>query len=379
MFALPFAAVGVGMGVWLASTLVTYLSARSWVETPATIIRTDLKVHHGRKSTTYEVTAEYRYDFGGRKYTGNRVGLASGPDNIGSFHQNAYRELSDCQKSGTPFPCFVNPADPAQALLYRDLRWEMVAFQMIFVLAFGGVGFGLLFGGLTAMGRQRAEAALAKAHPQSPWMWKADWAAGRIVSSAKKTMLAALTIALFWNLVTAPLWLVLPGEILDKGNGWALLGLVFPAIGLLLAGWAIFCVLRWRKFGQSVLQMAFVPGVIGGQFAGVIQTSAKVRPEDGFHLRLRCVRQVTTGSGKQRRTSESTLWEEEGTVMHELLEDQAEQSAIPVEFQIPSDCEPSDERNPNDRTLWRLTASAKVPGIDYSVAFEVPVFKTAPN
>ena len=152
-------------------------------------------------------------------------------------------------------------------------------------------------------------------------MWKADWAAGRIVSSAKTTMLAALTFAAFWNLVTAPLWLVLPGEILDKGNGWALLGLVFPAIGLLLAGWAIFCVLRWRKFGQSVLQMAFVPGVIGGQFAGVIQTSAKVRPEDGFHLRLRCVRQVTTGSGKQRRTSESTLWEEEGTVMHELLED----------------------------------------------------------
>jgi hypothetical protein len=50
-----------------------------------------------------------------------------------------------------------------------------------------------------------------------------------------------------------------------------------------------------------------------------------------------------------------------------------------VEFQIPSDCEPSDERNPNDRTLWRLTASAKVPGIDYSATFEVPVFKTTPN
>ena len=176
---------------------------------------------------------------------------------------------------------------------------------------------------------------MAKAHPDSPWMWKADWAAGRIVSSAQKTMLAALTIALFWNMVTAPLWFVLPGEILDKGNRWALLGLIFPAIGLLLAGWAIVSILRWRKFGQSVLQMAFVPGVIGGQLAGVIRTSAKVRPEDGFHLRLRCVRRITTGSGKQRSTSESILWEEERIVMHELLEDQAEQSAIPVEFQIP--------------------------------------------
>ena len=72
----------------------------------------------------------------------------------------------------------------------------------------------------------------------------------------------------------------------------------------------------------------------------MIQTSAKVRPEDGFHLLLRCVRRITTGSGKQRSTSESVLWEDERTVMHELLEDQAEQSAIPVEFQIPSTAAP---------------------------------------
>ncbi len=63
--------------------------------------------------------------------------------------------------------------------------------------------------------------------------------------------------------------------------------------------------------------------------------------------------------------------------MHELLEEQAEQSAIPVEFQIPADCHPSDERNSDDQTLWRLTSAAKVPGIDFSATFVVPVFKIA--
>lgn len=169
----------------------------------------------------------------------------------------------------------------------------------------------------------------------------------------------------------------MPGEILGKGNLWLLLFMLFPAIGLVLAGWAVFCVLRWLKFGQSEFQMADVPGRIGGQLAGVVRTSAKVRPEDGFHLALRCVRRITTGSGKQRNTTERVLWEDQQTVMHELLEDEPDVSAIPVIFQVPADCQPSDDRDANDQTLWRLTASAKVPGIDYSATFEVPVFATA--
>jgi len=377
LFALPFAAVGVGMGVWLASTFGTYLSARNWIETPARIVRADLKVQHGQKSTTYQVTAEYVYEYGGRKYRGYRVGLSGGSDNVGSFQQDAYGELSTYRQSGKPFRCYVNPGRPENAILYRDLRWEMIALQLIFVLAFGGAGFGLLISGLLAYRTQRAETALAATHAEAPWMWKADWAAGQIVSSSRNTMLAALAVALFWNVVSSPLWLVLPHEILDRSNRLALIGLVFPAIGLILVYWAVFCFLRWRKYGQSVFQMASVPGVIGGQLAGVIRTSAKVRPEDGFHLLLRCVRRMTTGSGKQRSTSERIVWEDERVVMHELLDDQSEQSAIPVVFQIPYDCRPSDEQTPNDQTLWRLTASAEVPGIDYAATFLVPVFKTA--
>jgi hypothetical protein len=376
LFAVPFAAVGVGMCVWIICTLVTYFSAQNWVETPATIVRTELKSFRG-KSTTYQVTADYTYQFGGQAYTGHRVSLNGDPDNLGSFHQDAYRELSGYQKSKKPFRCYVNPAQPDEALLYRDLRWEMLALQMIFALVFGAIGFGMLIGGLMSYKTSRAEAALAAAHPNTPWMWKTDWAAGSMVSSSKGVMVAALLLAVFWNVVTAPLWLVLPGEILNKGHRWALLGLLFPAIGLALIGWAVYSFLRWRKFGQSVFQMASVPGVVGGQLAGVVRTSAKIRPEDGFHLLLRCVRRITTGSGKQRSTVEHTLWEDEGTVMHELLEDQAEVSAIPVEFQIPFDCQPSDGRNSDDQTIWRLTASAAVPGIRYSATFEVPVFRTA--
>jgi len=376
LLSLPFAAGGVGVAVWLAYTFLTYLSAQHWVETPAHIVHAELKISRG-KGASYQAIAEYTYEFGGRKYKGDRVGLTGGADNIGSFQQNAYRELSNYEKFGKPFRCFVNPARPEEALLYREMRWEMAAIQVFIVLIFGFLGFGMMIGGMACYRKERARAALAAAHPESPWMWRADWAAGRIVASTKATMFSAVVLAAFWNLVSAPLWLVLPGEIVRKGNYWALLGMVFPAIGLLLVLWAVYSIRRWMKYGQSEFQMADVPGVVGGQLAGVVRTSAKVRPDDGFHLVLRCVRRITTGSGKQRNTTEKILWEFKQIVMHELLEDEPELSAIPVVFSIPHDCWPSDDQNRDDQTIWRLTASAKVPGIDYSATFEVPVFKTA--
>ena len=36
------------------------------------------------------------------------------------------------------------PSRPEEAVLYRNLRWQMLLFQSVFVLAFGGVGFGML-------------------------------------------------------------------------------------------------------------------------------------------------------------------------------------------------------------------------------------------
>ncbi len=376
LFALPFAAVGVGFGGWMGSTLVAHLKMRGWQEVPARIVHADLKAHRG-KSTTYEVTAEYAYQCGGRPYTGRRVSLYGGSDNVGSFHQDAYRQLSQYQKSGRPFRCYVDPQRPAEAILYRDLRWEMIGFQSIFVLLFGGVGFGLLAAGLWGYRTARAEGVLAAAHPQEPWLHKPDWAAGTVVSSNRVGMLCGLAAAAFWNVISAPLWFTLPGEIVGKGNRLALLGAIFPAVGLGLIACAVYLVLRWRRFGQSFFQMAAVPGVVGGQLAGVVRTSAKVRPADGFRLTLSCLEKVTsTKGGKNRSTSENVLWQDDQVVNRDLLEQDPSHTAIPVLFAIPYECRPTDKTLPNSQTIWRLEVKAKVPGVDYGAAFDVPVFKT---
>jgi hypothetical protein len=52
-------------------------------------------------------------------------------------------------------------------------------------------------------------------------------------------------------------------------------------------------------------------------------------------------------------------------------------ATIPIAFAIPADARPCDDRNADDRVLWRLRVDADVPGVDYSSVFEVPVFRTA--
>jgi len=256
-------------------------------------------------------------------------------------------------------------------------QWMNGIFFSIFGLIFGGFGFGLWVGLFYASRAKKRTDAIKAAHPQEPWLWKDQWAGGCIRSSTRSAMITACIFALFWNFISITVCaMVIPAE-LKKGNHKALFALIFPVIGVGLLIWAARETIRWKKFGESIFKMLSVPGVPGGQLNGAIQTSVKIRPEDGFHLKLRCINRVTTSSGKNSSTTENILWEDEKTMARELLADDPRRSGIPVFFQIPSDCRESDDSNSNNRILWRLDAGAKVPGVDYFAQFEVPVFRTA--
>ena len=192
----------------------------------------------------------------------------------------------------------------------------MATFTTVFVWAFGGGGFQLIDRRGAGRSPGPCKAALASA-PGRALLWRDEWAEGNLRSSAENALVVALVVATAgtrsWPRCGSALLEVL------KGNRVALVGLILPAIGVGLLGWAVVAVLRWHKFHESLLQLAAVPGVIGGRLAGVIHTLAKIQPEDGFHLSLKCIHRMTTGSGKNRSTSDRVIWEDEQIVAHELL------------------------------------------------------------
>lgn len=254
--------------------------------------------------------------------------------------------------------------------------WKDGAFLTAFGLVFACAGFGIMAATIYGSGLAKRKDARKTAHPDEPWLWNAEWAGGRIRGEGKGTMVSAWVFAGIWNAISAPLLVMVLREVREKNNTLALLGLAFPVIGAALAVWAIKATVRWRKYGRSTFEMASVPGVIGGQLGGAVLTNVNIRPEHGFSVTLTCINRVHTGSGDTSSTSEHIRWQEKRTAAREILAADPTRSAIPVQFTIPYDAEPTDDTNPNDRILWRLEVGAEVPGVDYHAQFEVPVFKT---
>lgn len=56
--------------------------------------------------------------------------------------------------------------------------WGEAGISLVFALAFGGMGFGLLAVTLRGRGRAREVERLQAEHPDQPWLWRADWTAG---------------------------------------------------------------------------------------------------------------------------------------------------------------------------------------------------------
>lgn len=254
-------------------------------------------------------------------------------------------------------------------------RWTDAGLFAIFAVSFGGMAS--FFLGAALRGKRRADrvARLRAARPEAPWTWRPDWADGRIESGSRKRLAFVLFFALLWNAIAMPAPFFAWPAITEQGERAALLVFVFPLVGLFLVVWAVRELIRHRKFGVPVLELASTPGVIGHGISGEVCVSAPLEPYGGFAAKLVCVRRVTTGSGKNRSTSERILWQEERQVTDGRRE--YNRTLIPVSFPIPADALDSDDSNPNNQIVWRIEVGADVPGVDFAAGFEVPVFRTA--
>jgi hypothetical protein len=170
---------------------------------------------------------------------------------------------------------FVDPDDPAQAVLNRDLRWGMLMLKAAFALVFGGVGFALMFAARHGGKKLAAEQALEARYPDEPWRSRPEWANGRIAGSTRTAAYAAIAFAALWNLVSLPAATFVPREVAG-GNTLAAVALLFPLVGAGLAAWAIRAWWRLKRFKVATLILSRTPVALGGRLAGSIRVDAEV-------------------------------------------------------------------------------------------------------
>ncbi len=371
LFALPFAAVGLWMLYSVSTTLADALEMRSWHPVEAQLLRGGYETRSG-DSTTFEAFADYRYEFDGRTYTGDRVSLSPGGDNIGDYQRELGSRLADAHASGASVTVWVDPAAPASSILDRTIRWGLVGFKSLFIVVFGGIGFGLLY----AVWRAKASGDPANpAFQASPWLANDDWQSASIRSGSKAAMWAAWIFAALWCAISAPLPFIVYEEVLEKDNYLALVALLFPVVGLGLLAWATSKTLEWRRFGATPVVLDPFPGSIGGHVGGTIETRLPYASGQRFVVTLTSLESRVSGSGKNRSRSESAVWQDEqvatarpGTYGTRLM----------FRFDVPADLEPADAiRGGDSYNIWRLNVAADLPGTDLDRNFDIPVYPTA--
>ncbi|MCB1277628.1 DUF3592 domain-containing protein [Prosthecobacter sp.] len=382
LFGLPFIVAGLAIGGFLYfPAITTWWSARGWEEVPCWIESADMKTSHSSKGgSTQKTEAQYRYRYRGQTYHSDEVGLTGGSDNIGDFQEKAHAQIRQFAGGEQPFRCFVNPARPEQAVLFRDLRWGLMLLTSVFPLLFPLAGFAVSVGG----GWEARKAARArrqeKAHPGEPWRWRTEWE-GETVQASTNVLPILLIVTGWILLVEGPLALaiIVSGELMRVPlSALALLPLLLAWI----PGSAAWRRLKTRlAFGHPSLWLKQRPVRPGHTFEGELRFDRVLSPRAVVEARLLCQRQITRLNGKGRMTTKETLWEHSETLSAAEARREMNGVAVPLRVEIPRGlpCSVVEETafapHGNEEHLWTLELT---PGNGGKPAvFPLPVFRTA--
>jgi hypothetical protein len=283
-----------------------------------------------------------------KKYNSNKVYFNFVSYNIGRFHQNTFHKLDTARLSKKSFPCWVNPANPEEVVLIRDLRPEMIGFQLIFVFAFGGAAIAVLLGTLSSGDSRRLSN--GNIRMRSSGIHRSFLLGGLIADGVAGWLLWKVFMLIGLASIPWYLWLcVLPGGILTA------CGVYF---------W-----MRFSKFGVSELMLSSSSVRLGDRLNATVMIPKMVEGE--FTGVLACTHQYTTGSGKHRSTHHVVLWSSE--LMSGGSPAGADMTHVSFTFALPTGgCHVTQELG-STKYYWRLSVTSDMPGVDYKVAFDIVV------
>ena len=206
------------------------LQARSWLETPCAILHSAVRSHAGDESTTYSVDVLYSYRIGGCEYKSSRYTFFTGSSGGSAAKEAAVARYP----AGGGAVCYVNPADPTDAVLVRSLAGD--AWFGLFPLIFVAVGAGGIAFTLVGYRRQAAGAKAGAGAVPSP----REATSGPVTLDPKTGPIGKLLgisfAALFWNgIVGVFVWRLIAGYQQGQADGCLTAFLIpFVLIGLLL-------------------------------------------------------------------------------------------------------------------------------------------------
>ncbi len=415
---LLFALIFLGGGLFFmwqsaGTTFVNWQAMQSWQASQATL----LQVSGGNNKTV----ARYRYQVAGVSYESERVYVAKFNDNIGDYQQKLLKSLLKMHTAHQIISIWVNPHNPNEAVIDRNMRWGLFALMVGFCSIFVLIGLLVVIftlkpnkkqspknsqkgvPSLTAL-RSEWQATLKDANNketfvefrqrkiqasiqftqdtknEQSWQTRKGWQTASIRSGARHGLWVAWGVALLVVAIVVPLAFHLFEDMTKefyKGNYAILLVLLFPLVSALLLYRAIKTTLEYQRFGKVLFNMDPYPGAIGGHVGGQIIVPTLPyeilnAPASECLVRLECVYSFMSGSGDKRSRHENIRWAQQG---QPKVARSGKGVSLGFRFDIPEHLHSSDVVQKEAYNFWRLTVKADVKGIDLNREYNIPVFK----
>jgi hypothetical protein len=234
-----FVIVGSAVGFFMTGRpLYHAFAARSWTPTACEVISSQVL----RGDDTSRADIVYRYSIGGRDYTANRYHFMPGSSNDSSVP-----EVVAKHSPGTKFECYVDPADPSNAVINRTpTLWYFmgVPFFVLFAGVPGVIGLVMMRSRRRALTTKATTATTATTTTATDSRFvhaqlAADGGPIELKPSASPLgkLIAVTLICLFWNGIVG-IFTFMEYRMFVQGDafGWgmALFLLLFQLVGLAL-------------------------------------------------------------------------------------------------------------------------------------------------
>ena len=351
-FVVSFGAVGVGATWAIASTVYDSMRAGDWVKV--------------RASVDPLPAERYRYSYQGREYTASRLGTFAlgGSDDVDDWGERVAAYLSEARASGRPIMVYVNPDNPAEALVDRDIRWKLLLFLSPFALVFGGVGVGALYAMFRVLKPRKPEkgALSAREKHHAP-----------VVSSSGSSVAALWIFALIWNAISWPIAILAVPEMLQGENWVGLVVLLFPFFGLMMLWGAIKVTFAAGRGGNATLKLRSEKPRVGASLAGAVVFAKRPAPDMLMRVRLMCLRVEDDSDGVSTRPQ----WTKEQEI---AVIEGPEGSQVAFRFEVPAEVPAtSAESTGSVRFRWRLDVYPSKQVISIPQSFDIEMSAAAPG
>jgi hypothetical protein len=248
LFGLFFAGIG-SLFVYLMFILPLWKMslASDWVAVPCTILDSNVGVNADSEGDTYRVEVHFAYhynpealeaDVSGPRYESTLFDFTDGSYSSGRKDKQA---IVNQLKPGTKTTCFVNPHQPAEAVLQRDAPDDL--WFGLFPLIFPLVGLGIIIIGLRVRRTERLQRAgllpltTTSAATTMPLTDEPAFRTGSVELKPQSRLAKVIFLGFFsliWNGITWTMVLVAIIPELREGESFAWFPLLFMSIFVLV-------------------------------------------------------------------------------------------------------------------------------------------------